>query len=350
MQFGTFTGNSVQPRIASIRRVTIVDAVEGAAGGRPTAITPDIATRGGFALVQGEPTDTIVVTWHYETKNPAQVDGADQPYSTADAADNAVLTTALGPRFTSFSAPTTGVATVVSAIRGTRTRTNPEGTPGRGTASADATVRHDRITTYIIPEAEDHDYRQIMAKIGHPVNDADATERAAAAAVSAAVELAGVPSGVRSLVANRRVTVNEGDRDTHMLTTAWFGAGSPRLEVRIALEVLVEDSGPTGHKWEWVIFPTDNGVTPAQPGFSRATDPDTDSGPTSWGRWSTDAFDLNLTDNAGAADVWRDDDDNELLYTVTIENLRNARSLRVDTRVDDSGTWVRSAPVAIPGG
>ena len=74
LQFGTFTGNSVQPRIASVRRVTIGDAFEGEVAA--TDIVPATGARGRdgdetFLLVQGEPTDTVVVTWHYETRNPA---------------------------------------------------------------------------------------------------------------------------------------------------------------------------------------------------------------------------------------------------------------------------------------
>ena len=43
LQFGTFTGNSVQPRIASVRRVMIRDAFEGETATYPTAIVPAIA-------------------------------------------------------------------------------------------------------------------------------------------------------------------------------------------------------------------------------------------------------------------------------------------------------------------
>ena len=135
LQFGTFTGNSVQPRIASVRRVNVVDAYEGEPGGRPTAIVPAIADR-GFALVQGEPTDTVVVTWHYETRNPVD-DGAGTtlPYSAADAADNAVLTTATR---TSFSAPSAGTAT--PGLRHSRDEDSREPPPGPPAAGRRAKV------------------------------------------------------------------------------------------------------------------------------------------------------------------------------------------------------------------
>ena len=160
LQFGTFTGHSVQPRITSVSRVNLRAASESEAD-PASAIVPAIADRqgtAGFELVQGEPTDTIFVTWHYETRNNTGTDldpgGTDaNPYTAVDAADNGALTTALGPRFTSFSAPGTGVTTPVSAIRGTRSGANRRrhrcprrGTAGRGTAGANTTVRHDRVT------------------------------------------------------------------------------------------------------------------------------------------------------------------------------------------------------------
>ena len=352
LQFGTFTGNSVQPRIASVRRVNIVDAYEGEPNGRPTAIVPATAARGTagnetFTLVQGEPTDTVVVTWHYETRNPADDPanpGTALPYSALDAADNAGLTTATR---TSFSAPSGGFTTPVSAIRGTRTRALPLGTAGRGTAGVNTTVKHDRITTYIIPEADDDDYRAIGVKIGHVVNDAGAINRTATEAVSARAELAGVASGVTGLEVDRDYTAPVAPgvvADT--IVASWFGPGSPQLEKRIALEVLVETTrgGTTVSGWEWVVF---LGGTITQPIISRATNPNTNSGPTRWGKWSSAKFELNAVANE-AADAWRDDDNANLAYTVTQANLRNVRSLRIDTRVDNGGSWTKGTPVAVP--
>ena len=357
LQFGTFTGNSVQPRITSVRRVTIRDSYEGESATYPTAIVPAAADRtpGEFLLVQGEPTDTIFVTWHYETRTT--YDGGDLPGSTHSAQNvegTAVgtgpsLTTALGARFTSFAAPSDGVETPVSAIRGTRTGPIVAGTGARagtldrGTAGAGTTVRHDRVTRYIIPEADDDDYRDIHVKIGHQVVDGAGVERDAGAAVSVAEALAGAPHGATGLTAGVKVTENEGDRDDHMLSASWFGKGSPQLEQRIALELLVEDSGPTGTKWEWVVF----GDTPEEPDIDRATNPDTDSGPTKWAKWSSAEFDINLAANAGGADNWLDDDDSDLGYTVTAENLKDVRSFRIDTRVDNSGKWTKGTAVTI---
>ncbi len=338
LQFGTFTGNSVQPRIASVRRVTIRAAHEGEAV-PASAITPDAATR-GFSLVQGEPTDTIVVTWHYETRNAPGDDGAGNtnPYTAADDATVA-LTTATG---STFAAPSGGVTTVAPAIRGTRTSANTAGTAGRGTASAGTTVKHDRITTYIIPEDDDDDYREINVKIGNAVVDADGTARDAAAAVSAAAELAGVASGASGVTVDRDIGGGVGGADvTDVITASWSGAGSPQLEHRIALYVQVETGSTTENRWEWVVAGT---IT--APTVSRDTDPETDSG-SDWGKWNSSDFDLNLPANA-ATDGWVDDDAPALLYTVSQSNLTKASQLRVDTRVDNGGTWAKGTPAAIP--
>ena len=158
LQFGTFSGHSVQPRITRVRRTTIRDAVEQGA-----TITPN-ATDRGFSLVEGEPTDTIVVTWQFDTRNTHGDDGAgnNNPYTAADVADDAGLTTALGPRFTPFAAPSGGFTTATSFAAGATSR----GTEADGTS-----VRHRRTTTGGITTADedDDDYRHIYGerKIGH---------------------------------------------------------------------------------------------------------------------------------------------------------------------------------------
>ena len=342
LQFGTFTGNSVQPRIASIRRVTLDDAVEG----DPQTIIP---TARGFNLVQGEPTDTIMVTWHYETRNPATL-AAGGPGSYSEGTGDPALRTAhhLGTRFSSPAvAPTSGVTHSASAVRGTRTRADTAGTAGRGTAAEGTTVRHDRRTQYIIPEGEDQDYRRLMADIGHPVNDGTATARDAAANVSDAVELAGVPHGASSVEADRDIGGGSGGAVvTDEISATWSGPGSPQLEHRIALYVQVETGNTTENRWEWVVA-SEAAIT-GNITIERATDPNTDSGE-DWGQWSLDDFDLNLPANV-PDDGWADDDAPALVYTVTQANLRKATHIRVDTRVDDGGTWVKGTAAAIPAG
>ena len=255
------------------------------------------------------------------------------------------MTTALGPRFSSFAAPSAGVTTVVSAIRGTRTRANPAGTAGRGTAGEGTTVRHDRITTYIIPEADDDDYRDIHVKIGNPVNDADANALDAAATVSAALALGGALSGASGVTVDRDIGGGTGaDPVTDEISASWSGAGSPQLEHRIALYVQVETGSTTENRWEWVVAPATGGVT--EPAITRDTDPDTDSG-SDWGKWNSADFDLNLPANV-TPDGWVDDDAPALTYTVSQARLRAASHLRVDTRVDNTGRWVKGTPAAIP--
>ena len=352
LQFGTFTGHSLQPRITSVRRVTLRAASESEAV-PASGILPAITDRqgtAGFELVQGEPTDTIFVTWHYETRNATGTDldptGTDaNPYTAVDAADNGVVTTALGPRFTSFSAPTAGVTTPVSAIRGTRSGAivagtgARAGTAGRGTAGANTTVRHDRVTRYIIPADDDHDFRDIHVKIGHPVVDADGETRDAAAAISVAEALAGAPHGATGVMVTRD---GNADAATDEIAATWSGKASPRLEHRIALRVQVG----TENDWEWVVFPAD----PPQPQITRATDSDNraHTGPNNWGKWTM--ADFVFTDVAAAAD-WTDDDNGES-YSLDSDDLRDASHLRVDTRVDNGTAanpgWKKGTPAAIP--
>ena len=338
LNFGTFSGYSVQPRIASVRRVTIRDAVESAT----SAITPDAATR-GFSLVQGEHTDTIIVTWHYETRNPATLAaGGTGPYSAADDATAALRTRhrTSATRFAAAEAPTTGVTTVAAAIRGTRTRALPAGTTGRGTASEGTTVKHDRITTYVIATADDVDYRDLMVDIGNAVNDAGGTARDAATAVSAAKDLAGVPHGASGVTVKHVQGGGTGDAAvTNNISASWSGKGSPRLQHRVALYVQVG----TENKWEWVVG---TGFTGGA--ITRKDDPETDSG-ANWGQWNMGNFDLNLPANASAAGTttWTDDDTGAT-YTVSQANLKKASQLRVDTKVDSSTSWKKGTPADIP--
>jgi hypothetical protein len=324
--------------------VNIVDAVEGEAGGRPTDIVPDANTR-GFSLVQGEPTDTIVVTWHYETRTTSGA--TDAAYAADGTAAPQLLTSnrTSATRFATAAAPSTGVTTVAAAVRGTRTRAAPDGTAGRGTAGEGTTVKHDRITTYIIPENDDHDYRDIRVTIGHEVTDGAGTSRDNTTTVSVRVDLDGVPHGASGLMVERDIGGGTGtDPVTDEIEASWSGRGSPQLEHRVALYVQVETGSATENRWEWVVLT----ATPTLAAVERDTNPDTDSGE-GWGKWNMEAFDLNAT--AGAeADVWQDDDAPALTYTVSQANLRKASHIRVDTRADNTGGWVKGTAAAISAG
>ena len=77
LNFGTFIGNSVKPRITNVERVALRTDVE--ATGTANDIVPAAASRvsatpAGFLLIKGEPTDTIVVTWEYETRSGTVAD------------------------------------------------------------------------------------------------------------------------------------------------------------------------------------------------------------------------------------------------------------------------------------
>ena len=315
LQFGTFTGNSVQPRITGIKRV-VIGADDEDAAVPPSAIEPDVSAR-GFELIKGEPTDTVEVTWAYETRTAAN------EYSAAIDA-TVVLQT--------------GGSTVSGTV------TTPDAND-RGTASDGTTVTHERTSKYQLANPGDRpDYGEIDVRVQNTVMDSTTTGGSPALATSASVELAGVASSVTGLTVDRDVTVVAGGIDTHFIDATWSGPGSPGLEHRISLYVRVEasSSGTTVSGLEWVVF---QGV--AEPGIDRATDIPGDTG-LNWGKWSSDPFDINLTANAGQADDWQDDDDPLLTYTVTLANLRAATHLRIDTKVD-GGDWVKHASVAIPG-
>ena len=60
--------------------------------GDTATVAPDYTgRRDPFSLVKGEPTDTIVVTWQYDTRNThgTRPRGVNDPYTAADAADDA---------------------------------------------------------------------------------------------------------------------------------------------------------------------------------------------------------------------------------------------------------------------
>ncbi len=309
LQFGTFKGYSVQPRITSIKRGVLEEAVE-ATG---STIAPDIATR-GFSLVKGEPTNTIEVKWEYDTRNTAD-SGTPTSYSVADDAAITVGGTAGTPT----------LATLPAEVDRGAERTGANGT----------SVTHKRTTTVTIPAADLGNYGKRDVTVGVVALGADATATAAAA-TSASMELAAVASSVTDLTAGVKVSGDAGTLQEHNLTTSWKGPGSPGLAHRISLYVKVNS---TTNESEWLVFPTD--VT--APVISRAT-ADTNRGTAGWGGWSSAAFNLNVAASLGAG-TWTDDD-GSATYTIDLDQLRAATHLRIDTRVD-GGDWVKHTPVAI---
>ena len=166
-----------------------------------------------------------------------------------DVADDAVLTRRDGSSTGAFAAVNGGTATVVSAIRGTRTAALPAGTPGRGGASDGTTVRHDRITRYALVEADDIDYSAIDLRIGNEVTgksevDGSTVTYTTTDATGVYEDLAAVDVDVDALEVTRNASTN-------VITATWEGPGSPQLEQRIALHVRVD---ATNNIWEWVVF------------------------------------------------------------------------------------------------
>ncbi|MDE0073930.1 MAG: carboxypeptidase regulatory-like domain-containing protein [Gammaproteobacteria bacterium] len=277
LQFGTFSGHSVQPRINSVTRKKVTDPYVG-------------------SLVNGEPTNVVEVKWEHDTRS------ASGAYSAAGGAGAApTLTT---------SADASGEASTPAATT---------------TATDGVSVTHKRTTTYTIPATRAKDYGKIGVKVGISVNGADGTS---ATATSAKVDLAAVPSGVTGLKAAINVTETSGSSapNAHTITASWSGPGSPALEHRIALEVQVPATTGT---WEWVVF---DGSPHAQPGITRNTTP----GKTDFGQWKMGGY--NLSSGGGR---WPDDDSGDT-YQLSVEQLRNVRALRVDTRVD-GGEWMKHA-------
>ena len=286
LQFGTFTGNSVQPRITSVRRGSVTGAFE------------------GTTLVNGEPTDSIVVTWRHDTRSTAG------EYS---AAVGAAVT---------FEIDGTAVATGVT-------------TPDADARDAgEHTETHTRTTTYVIPNASDGHYGEIDITVALEVigaSDAEGNLATAAAAESRSVELAEVAHGATGVAVTRDGNKDAADDE---IGASWSGPGSPGLEHRVAVLIKVG----TENDSEWVVVPTEVAT------ITRNLTP----GSSSFGKWSL--ADIVLA-GTGAITVtpadWPDDDNGDT-YSFDLDDVRAATHLRVDTRVTGSGDWNKGAPAAIP--
>ena len=400
LDFGTFQGMSVQPRITKVERVLIKDVREG------TGINPDAATR-GFPLGRGEPTDTIKVTWEYETRNafpdlaasPAAADFL--PYAALDQHDGdpAVQVDGAADVAAGTNAPTLdtkkGTGGSFAAVNDARTDgvSTPE-SEGRGTANNGTTVKHKRVTTYVLDHdgagtANDlPDYDEIDLRIGHAVINAGGTVEGVAAGTT------GIPAtGVTTVTTPARgvwqdlaavntsitgLTVNHTHKHSAVdntvadeITVTWLGNnrnGSPSLEHRIALYVPVV-ANPTESDWEWVVFDARNNTAAGGPSTATSTESPIDrqnqvtrsvSGTgTNWGKW-TWKFQLNQTasvgydhdSNAATPNVglWYSDDGTSAQYALTLDQLTKATKVRVDTRVDIQVATVAAdgPPVTVP--
>jgi len=287
LQFGIFTGNSVQPRITSVSR----GKVKGASVADP-------------ALVNGEDSTTIVVKWEFDTRNLSTTSGANS-YSVANGA------TFTPGGFSGTPTPAQDPATV-------------GGDTDRAAVTDGTTVTHKRTTTFTI-DTDLGNYGELDITVGIDVVGAEA-DATAAAATSAEKTLPAVAHGATGVTVTRK---GHATAATDSIAASWSGTGSPGLAHRVALLVEVG----TENDLEWVVVPTASATITRNltPGFAN------------FGKWSLARVDL-VVDPA----AWVDDDNGSTYNGLDSDDLRAATQLRVDTRVTGAGAWNKGAPAAIP--
>ncbi|MCZ0936402.1 MAG: hypothetical protein OXJ54_14610 [Gemmatimonadetes bacterium] len=295
LQFGTFTGNSVQPRITSVIRGKVKGAF----------VAPPLA------LVNDEDSTTIVVKWEFDTRNLSTTSGGNS-YSVAD-----------GATFTP------------GGFTGTPTSAQDPATVGGDTDRADVTdgtsVTHKRTTTFTIGDADAGNYGELDITVGIDVVGAEA-DATAAAATSAELTLDAVDHGATGVTVTRK---GHATAATDSIAASWGGEGSPALEHRVALLVKVG----TANRVEWLVVPT------ALASITR----NLTAGNGNYGKWELGDIVLAGT---GAITVtateWTADDGSGFYPGLESRHLRAATQLRVDTRVTGSGDWKKGPPAAIP--
>ena len=303
MQFGAFKGYSIQPRITKVERRTRPD--------NPAAVV------GANPLVHGETTDSIKVTWKYDTRTGT---GA---YSAEVGATVALATKHGRPAFAPVA------ATPASTDADARTATQTDGT----------SVSHERVTTYLLTETADFvDYGDISVTIGNLVIDSTtATGATAEVATSAPVALGGVASSVTNLAA--KVATSTANTN-HNLTATWYSPASPQLQHRVLVAI------PVNGVTRWYRLATTAVSTvdlSAAPSGAAAASiwRNTARGSSSYKKWSMTAFNLNQA--LGATDTGAlVDDITEVPTGFTALQLRGATRLRIDTSVNGA-TWVNRA-------
>ena len=342
VHFGSFTAQSVQPRITKVERVAVKDAFEGDvtasavspnAAGR-TAATHSNAT--GFLLVRGEPTDTIKVTWAYETRNPY---ATSSPTAAANAysADNTGVDATGAAANNNPTAVGAGVAPVLGvrdeAVPPAWTSTAATTRLSAKTATTGTTVSHTRTTTLVIPDANDLYYDEIDLRIGNAVVDANGTARTNAVALSVAVGKAGVDNTVSELSARVAPPPAGTPENHHLIDATWKASGSPQMEQRVALWVggLGVDNDEEG----WLIVPT------AALTITRST---TFGG--TFARWSMADINLSTVDDTDAS--WITENLGVAVLNLDRVDLLNASRLLVQTRAHSADDW-QSVAVDISG-
>ena len=279
LQFGTFKGYSVQPRITSVRRGKVTEAILG-------------------TLTNGEPADTIVVKWSYDTRSTAG------EYSAA-----------VGATVTLGDVTTTGGTTPDAEVRAA--------TATDGVTS----VTHSRTTTLNATDAADYGELDITVSItvtGR--NNADGTANTAVAE-SGSAKLAGVAHGASGVTVTRDGNATAA---ADVIAASWSGPGSPALTHRVALLVKVG----TENDLEWVVVPD----------ASTTITRNLAAGNANYGKWELANIDLVAATPA----TWVDDDNGSTYNGLDSDDLRAATQLRVDTRVTGTGDWNKGTPADIP--
>jgi hypothetical protein len=282
LQFGTFAGNSVQPRITRVRRMPLDD-------------DDGTAVQDETALINGEPTNTVEVTWEYDTQGNA----TGTPYNHGGTPEVTVSGAGSDPTFAA----------------GDEDDASSAGTAGT----------YKRMGTFTIQDDDLERYGEITVTVSHMATARD--ETSAEAVESEGAKVAAVETNVRSVAVTR-----SGD----VVKATWRATGSPGLEQRIVLFI---QTGATVNDREWAVIPSEgaNNVT-----VGRNT---TTTGST-WGQWNIGSAGYNLAAEVGEDVTWPDDDDGSN-HDITTAKLKGATMLRVDSRAD-GGDWVKSDPKTIP--
>lgn len=261
-------------------------------------------------LVNGEPNDTIVVKWEFDTRNLSTTTDANS-YSVAD-----------GATFTP------------GGLVGTPTPTQDPTTVGADTERAgvaDGTSqKHTRTTKFTIAAADAGNYGELDITVGIDVVGAEAGATAAAA-TSAEKTLAAVAHGATGVAVTRK---GHATAATDSIAASWSGPGSPGLAHRVAVLIKVG----TENDSEWVVVPGTVG------GISTTPTRNLTPGSSSFGKWSLARIPLEAT---VTATEWLDDDNGDT-YSFDSDDLRAATHLRVDTRATGTGDWNKGTPAAIP--
>ena len=304
LQFGTFKGYSVQPRITSVKRGAVEDAF----------------VAGPPALVNGEPNNTIEVKWEFDTRNLSTTSGANS-YSVAD-----------------------GVTPAVGGTAGTPTAAQDPTTVGGDTDRAGVTdgtpVTHKRTTTLTIGTTADPDfgnYGELDITVGVEATGADPAVPGQPPPPAPKRRL---PLCHRVPLASRRASKSRTPRECYPPTCSQLPGVEPVARGWSNGSPCMSRSrtAPRRTRWNGSSF----GADPAQPDITRNVTP----GSSAFGTWSSAGFDINLEASAGTGAVWPDADRASSVYEITRDKLREVTQLRIDTRVDN-GDWMAGSAVVI---